>query len=693
MRPEVLFPLFAPVTSLPGVGPKIAAALERLAGDRVIDLLWHLPTGVIHRPPTAAIRAARPGTVATLSVCIDAHQPPSAARQPYRVRCSDATGILDLVFFQSRGTYLVRALPVGSVRFVSGMVDVFANKLQMTHPDYIVAQHDAAAIPRFEPVYALTAGLTPLTLGRLANAVLARAPVLGEWLDPAMRRQRHWNSWREALEEAHHPETSAAASAEAKARARLAYDELLATQLAVALSRAYRRSSGARSICNEGRLADAALSALGFRLTEPQTKVIREITTDMAAPRRMLRLLQGDVGSGKTVVALVAMLTAVESGCQAALMAPTEVLAHQHLKTIAPMAAAAGIKVAVLTGRDKGPARRAIYEGLAAGDLPLVIGTHALLEQDLAFNDLALAVIDEQHRFGVHQRLGLAGKGREVDVLVMTATPIPRTLMLTAYGDMDVSSLTTKPSGRRPIDTRVIPAERLEEVIRAINERLDDKAKIFWVCPLVEESSQLDLAAAENRYRHLRTIFGDTVGLMHGRLKNHEKDAVMQAFVTGKLRILVATTVIEVGVDVPDASLIVIEHADRFGLAQLHQLRGRVGRNTREATCILLYDTPLADIARARLSILRETEDGFRIAEEDLRLRGAGELLGTRQSGTPSYRLADPAAHHELLDVARDDVRLIMANDPMLESTRGHALRILLYLFERDTALRYLHSG
>jgi ATP-dependent DNA helicase RecG len=542
-------------------------------------------------------------------------------------------------------------------------------------------------------VYPLTAGLNPRTLVKLVGAAVARAPDLGEWHDQALRSRRGWPSWREAVEQAHQPKDASAVLAEAPARMRLAYDELLANQLALALIRAHGRRGQGRAIAAEGKLANKALAALGFRLTGSQQRAIAEIAADMAAPRRMLRLLQGDVGSGKTVVALLAMLNAVECGFQAAMMAPTEVLARQHYATMAPIAEAAGVSVALLTGRDKGQGRAKTLDKLGSGALPLVVGTHALFQEGVAFKDLAFAVIDEQHRFGVHQRLELTAKGQAADVLVMTATPIPRTLMLTAYGDMDASSLTEKPPGRRPVDTRAVPSERQGEVISALRRRLAEGAKAFWVCPLVEESAQGDLAAAETRFAELRAIFGPAVGLMHGRMKGEDKDRVMQAFASGPVRLLVATTVIEVGVDVPDATVMVIEHAERFGLAQLHQLRGRVGRGEKPSACILLYAPPLSANARARIAIMRETEDGFRIAEEDLRLRGAGEVLGTRQSGMPTFRLADLALHRELLDVARDDVRLILGSDPALESERGKALRTLLYLFERDLAVKYLRSG
>ena len=491
--------------------------------------------------------------------------------------------------------------------------------------------------------------------------------------------------------EAHAPESQAGLTP--AARARLTYDELLASQLALALARAQLRRLPGRAVAGDGRLRERALKALPFRLTGSQEQVFAQIAADMASDARMLRLLQGDVGSGKTVVALMAMLNAVEAGYQAALMAPTEILARQHMATMEPLARAAGVEIALLTGRGKGKGRRAVLDGLAAGDIKLAVGTHALFQEQVAFRDLGLAVVDEQHRFGVHQRLTLAAKGRGVDMLVMTATPIPRTLLLAAYGDMNVSALTEKPAGRPPVDTRTMPLSRLGEVVAAVKRRVGQGAKAYWVCPLVEESEAVDLAAASERHAYLTGRFGGCVGLVHGRMKGPEKDAVMAAFAKGALDVLVATTVIEVGVDVPVANIMVIEHAERFGLAQLHQLRGRIGRGDKPSTCLLLYAGPLTPTARARLKILRETDDGFRIAEEDLRLRGAGELLGTRQSGLPDFRLADLAKHAELLAVARDDARLILERDPGLETPRGTALRTLLYLFERDAVVKYVRSG
>jgi len=693
VRPEILFPLFVPVATLPGIGPRLAETIGRLAGPKVVDLLWHLPTGVVDRRAAPPVAGARPGEVATLTVRVLRHMEPASRRQPYKVLCADDSAEIVLVFFHGQRDYLRRMLPEGQTRVVSGVVDHYGAEIQMAHPDYMVTEAERDSMPAIEPVYPLTAGLTGKPLVRAVAAALDRLPDLPEWLDGSLREREGWPSWATAVRAAHAPESLAAVEGATPARARLAYDELLANQLALAVVRHQQRTLPGRALTAPGELGRKIVDSLPFPLTGSQEQAIEEIRADLAADARMLRLLQGDVGSGKTLVALMAMATAAEAGAQAALMAPTEILARQHHATVAPLAAAAGLEVALLTGRDKGKSRADTLAALADGTASIAIGTHALFQEDVAFADLRLAVIDEQHRFGVHQRLDLASKGHAVDILVMTATPIPRTLMLTAYGDMDVSRLTEKPPGRRPVDTRVMPLGRLDDVVAAVGRSLDTGAKVYWVCPLVEESEALDVAAAEDRARHLRDVFGDRVGLIHGRMKAADRDAAMAAFVDGPKDVLVATTVIEVGVDVPAATVMVVEHAERFGLAQLHQLRGRIGRGERPSTCLLVYAPPLSDAARARLAIMRETEDGFRIAEEDLRLRGAGELLGTRQSGLPAFRIADLALHGDLLAMARDDARLALNRDPDLTTDRGWALRVLLYLFERDAAVRYLRSG
>lgn len=693
MRPQSLTPLFAHVTSLPGIGPRLGKLVEKLAGPLVVDLLWHLPSAVIDRRNAPKVSGAKGGDVATLTVTVDEHLVPRGPRQPYRVWCSDETGRLCLTYFNGREDYLKSLLPVGETRVVSGKVEIYQGEVQMTHPDHVVPLEQRDTVLRVEPVYGLTAGLTQRPVQKAMAAAVERAPDLVEWQDASYLAKQHWASWRDALAQAHAPADEADLSPMHPARARLAFDELLASQLAIALVRHHNRILAGHATEGDGRLRQAALSSLPFELTGSQKAAIEEIAADLGKAERMVRLLQGDVGSGKTLVALLAMLICVEAGAQAALMAPTELLARQHHATIAPLAAAAGVRLALLTGRDGQRQKKETLQGLSDGSIQLVVGTHALVQEDVEFADLALAVVDEQHRFGVHQRMALSSKGHAVDLLVMTATPIPRTLMLAAYGDLDVSKLTEKPAGRQPIDTRTIPLERIGEVVQGIGRQIGTGARAYWVCPLIEESEEIDLANVEERFRQLSERFPGKVGLLHGRLKSAEREATMAAFADGRLSILVATTVIEVGVDVPAATVMVIEHAERFGLAQLHQLRGRVGRGSAKSTCLLLYAQPLGGTAKARLAIMRETEDGFRIAEEDLRLRGAGEILGTRQSGLPDMRLADLAAHGELLQAARDDARLVIERDPDLQSERGKALRTLLYLFRRDDAVRTLRAG
>jgi ATP-dependent DNA helicase RecG len=698
MRPEILFPSFAPLTTLNGVGPRNAKALTDLTGPHIVDLYWHLPGGLIdrsYRPSLAELGPGQQGRVVTLTVKVWGHEPSVSQRTPYRVRCTDGGGgEITLVFFHARPEYLQRVLPAGETRIISGKLEFYHGNLQMTHPDHILREEEFTALPLLEPVYPMTAGAGSKLLAGVMSQALARAPELPEWQDAGWLRQNNWKSWRESLIQAHKPQTPGDIAPTSPARMRLAYDELLANQLALMLMRRSMARKSGRSISGDGKLRDRVISALPYRLTPSQIMALAEISADMAGPNRMLRLLQGDVGSGKTIVALLSMLIAVENGGQAAIMAPTEILARQHYSVIAPFCASLGIRAALLTGRDKGKSREALLAGFADGSLSIIAGTHALFQDDIVFGDLQMAVIDEQHRFGVHQRMLLSEKGiDEVDTLVMSATPIPRTLALTVYGDMDTSRLLEKPAGRKPVDTRVLPLTRMEEVIAGLQRALTEGAQAYWICPLVEESEMLEVSAVTERFDVLRKIFGDQAGLVHGRMKAADKDGAMEDFQQKRTRILVATTVVEVGVDVPDATVMIIEHAERFGLAQLHQLRGRVGRGARPSTCLLMYQPPLGQMARERLRVLRETDDGFRIAEEDLRLRGAGEVLGVKQSGLPEFRLADLGAHGALLEAARDDARLIAMQNPGLKGARGEALRILLYLFERDAAVKYAAAG
>ncbi|ODR99001.1 ATP-dependent DNA helicase RecG [Methyloceanibacter methanicus] len=720
MRPARLNPLFTPVRTLKGVGPRIEGLLDKLlapkalvpkAGSRnvpgetrvggharLIDVLWHLPVGLIDRAHTPSIASSPLGQIVTLTVRVAEHRPggPRKGRKaPYRILVEDETSALDLVYFKADRRYLERLLPVGETRVISGRLESYDGRLQMTHPDHVAPVEGGPGVPDIEPVYPLTAGLSNTSLRKAVQGALNALPDLPEWIDGAFVAKNDWGSFAESLKDLHAPRSEDDLLPANPARQRLAYDELLANQLALAILRQSLKRRAGRSITAEGRLRKAIVDALPFALTSAQVRSLAEIDADMADPLHMLRLLQGDVGSGKTIVALLAMATAVEAGHQAAFMAPTELLARQHSETIARFAAPAALRIRLLTGRERGKERLAILEALKAGEIDILIGTHALFQEAIAFRDLGLAVIDEQHRFGVHQRLALQAKGTGAgaELLVMTATPIPRTLLLTSYGDLDVSRLDEKPPGRKPVLTRTIPSERLDEVVDGIARAVDGGAQVYWVCPLVGESEVLDLAAAEERFAHLRSRFGDRVGLVHGQLSGKEKDAVMARFADGDLAILVSTTVIEVGVDVPNASVMIIEHAERFGLAQLHQLRGRVGRGTAQSSCLLLYKAPLGETARERLNVMRETEDGFVIAEEDLRLRGGGEVLGTRQSGLPGFRIAQLPEHQELLAAARDEARLCLSHLPHLEGERGERLRLLLYLFERDDAVKLMRAG
>jgi ATP-dependent DNA helicase RecG len=698
MRPASLNPLFATLKGLPGIGPKLEMLYAHLLDrdpPKIVDLLFHVPSGVVDRRSRPTLRDVVPGTIVTVAVTVDQHRPspPHRPRAPYRIYAHDDTGDITLTYFNARRDYLKKLLPEGALRYVSGTAELYDGMLQMVHPDRVVDEAGFAGLPLVEPVYPLTEGVTLNNIRRAMDATLAKIPDLPEWQDAAWVSRERLPPFVDALRHLHRPVDPADATPDSRSWTRLAYDELLAGQLALALVRKHLRRPAGRGTSGEGHLRAKILRSLPYSLTRSQQEALDDISTDLAKPQRMLRLLQGDVGSGKTVVALLAAATVAEAGRQAAFMAPTEILARQHLNTIVPLAKAAGLRVDILTGRERGRERDAVLARLALGEIDLLLGTHALFQEDVAFHDLALAVVDEQHRFGVHQRLALAEKGQAVDMLILTATPIPRTLVLTYFGDMDISELREKPAGRQPIDTRTIPLSRLEEVEEAAGRAIGEGQRVYWVCPLIEDSETSDLAAAEERFKALRRRFGDGVDMVHGRMKGAEKDQAMERFARGETRLLVATTVIEVGVNVPEATVMVIEHAERFGLAQLHQLRGRVGRGSEHSTCLLLYKTPLGETAKARLSILRETEDGFRIAEEDLRLRGEGDLLGTRQSGVPGFRIARLDVHGKYLGAARDDAALILTQDAALTTPRGQALRSLLYLFEKDDAIRLIGAG
>lgn len=690
MRPPALYPLFADLTSLPGIGAKTAALFARLGVARVRDLVLLAPTGVVDRRLVPSLIGLVPGQIATLPVQVQEVRAGRSPSQPTRVVVAAPGGFIELVYFKTRPDWLARTFPLGARRVVSGRLELYEARWQMAHPDWVLTEAEAADVPPWEPVYPLTAGLTQRMVGRAVQLALARLPVLDDWLDPGLCAREGWPGWAEALRALHAPQGTLVTPA----RHRLAYDELLSHQLALQLVRAGMRRGKGRASAGDGALRARAAAAFGHPPTGAQTRALAEIATDMGGPERMMRLLQGDVGAGKTYVALMALLLAVEAGGQGALMAPTEILARQHGAGLARLAQAAGVETVVLTGRDKGAGRADLLARIADGRAQIVIGTHALIQGSVAFHDLRLIVIDEQHRFGVRQRMELTAKAPQgPDVLVMTATPIPRTLALAGYGDLDVSILEEKPPGRQPIDTRLIDSDRVDEVVARLQGALATGARAYWVCPLVEANETIPWTAAAERHADLVRALGPDVALVHGQMSAEDKEAAMAAFQSGAARVLVATTVIEVGVDVPQATIMVVEQAETFGLAQLHQLRGRVGRGAGRSFCLLLYTAPLGETARARLETLRETEDGFRIAEADLGLRGPGDVLGTAQSGLPQFAIADLATDGALLQTARDDARLVLHNDPGLTGPRANALKSLLYLMERDESVRLMKSG
>ncbi|MEM8577038.1 MAG: ATP-dependent DNA helicase RecG [Pseudomonadota bacterium] len=693
-RPERLFPLFASLETLPGVGKKTAQLMEGLGLTAPRDLLYTLPnTGIDRRLRPSLQGAPLPGTY-TVAVTIGAHSAASRKGGAYRIQVEDDALAFQLVFFRGTSQWYREQLPEGERRIVSGRVESFDGMAQMVHPDHILTEAEAGEIAEFEPVYPLTAGLTQKVMIRAARAALERLPELPEWIDPAQKAQAGWPDLAEALRAAHHPQSSGDLAATAPARMRAAYDELMAHQLTLALARARERARPGRSSAATGRHQRLVLASLPYTPTGAQQRAIAEIADDMAAPTRMNRLLQGDVGAGKTLVAFMALLVAVEAGGQGVMMAPTEILARQHLEGLQPMAEEAGVVLDILTGRDKGAERRAKLAALKAGDIQVLVGTHAVFSADVEFGDLRLAVIDEQHRFGVRQRLELGRKGAAADVLVMTATPIPRSLSLAQYGDMDVSVLDEKPPGRKPIRTVMVSTDRVDEVVDRLRAAIAEGRQCYWVCPLVDESEVSDLTSAEDRFKRLRAALGEgVVGLVHGQMSVPDKDAAMERFAAGETSVLVATTVIEVGVNVPNATIMVIERAESFGLAQLHQLRGRVGRGEAASTCVLLYQSPLNETGRKRLEVLRETEDGFVIAETDLEMRGAGDLIGTAQSGLPRFRIADLERQAGLMAIAQSDARALLEADPELTSPRGEAARLLLWLMRQDEAIRLMDVG
>lgn len=692
MRPHELYALFSDITRISGVGKALAQKLVKLDIKNIRDLIWHLPVAWMDRRFSPPLANAPHKQVISVIVEVMEHRVPRRHGSPYYVMCGNDSGTINLVFFNVKGDYLERQLPVGSQRIISGVAEWFNGALQMSHPDYIAPPEQKSRIMVLEPVYPLTAGISNRQLRAFASRGLELAPTLPEWIEAGYLKSQHWLPWKESLRVLH-GDVLASDEQKSLAGSRVSYDEILANQLALAIIRRSSHAKGGVKLNADGALRRKLIESLPFKLTGGQQQVLGDIYRDVSSGQRMMRLLQGDVGSGKTVIALLAMLAALEENMQAALMAPTEIVCRQHYNWISRFAADLGVEVGLLTGSEKGAARKKLLARLAEGEPMIIVGTHAMFQEAVGFSKLAMVVVDEQHRFGVNQRLALSEKADNPHMLMMSATPIPRSLTMTLFGDMEISRLTEKPPGRKPIDTRVMPLQRFDDVVSALKRAFLSGARAYWVCPLIEATETSDLSAVEERYAELSQHFPGRVGIAHGRQSAVERNKIMAAFAAGELDLLLATTVIEVGVDVSQATIMVIEHAERFGLAQLHQLRGRVGRGEAASSCLLLYGDKISENGKQRLKVMRDSEDGFFIAEEDLRLRGSGEILGTRQSGAPEFRFADLYAHHDLFATARDDVKLILQRDAKLASERGAALRILLYLFEYDRLAEYAAIG
>ena len=694
MRPSELFHLFGDLNNLSGIGPKTVINLKNLSIEKPRDFLFNLPFSVLDRLPVSSIRGVPASKIVTVEVLVKAHKIGRSRASAYRVTVQDTEVSFQLVFFNARKEYLESLLPVGERRIISGKLEFYDNIPQIVHPHHVKKINEEKAIVRFEPVYPLTSGVSQKLMFGTINALLEKLPKLGEWIDHELLKIKGWPSWQDALKSAHCPVSADGASNTNPARLRLAFDELFSHQLSLSIARNKIKRSKGRANISTGIFQTKVLNNLPFKFTEDQKLSIRDILDDLKKPERMNRLLQGDVGSGKTIVAFIGLIAAVEAGGQGAIMAPTEILARQHFETLLPLAEKAGISLGLLTGRDKGNSRRSKLADIKEGRTNVIIGTHALFQADVVFQDLRFAVVDEQHRFGVNQRLELGKKGSVVDLLIMTATPIPRSLALAQYGDMDISIIKQKPPGRKPINTALISDVRIDEVVDKLKKSIAKGAQAYWVCPLIEESEVLHYTAAERRFEQLRAKLGEgVVELVHGKMSSETKDKIMDRFVSGNIKLLVATTVIEVGVNVPSANIMVVENAEKFGLAQLHQLRGRVGRGSNQSTCLLLYKEPLNTSSRKRLSILRETEDGFKISEEDLNLRGSGDAIGTAQSGLPRFRMANIDIIEMLMETAHQQARYLLAKDPNLETPQGKAARNLLWLMDQDKSIQLITVG
>ena len=682
--------LFSSVKKIKGVGPVISKKLSDKGIENKIDLFLNLPTGAIDRRFCPKLDQLEVGVISTIFVRPVKYTIPRFRNLPNRVTCKDEYGSIDIIFFNSRESYIKQILPLNEEVVISGKVGFYKNKYQMTNPDYIQSIDREKDITKIMAKYSSVAGISPKTIQKIYKEEIEKLKDIGEWHSQDFLKKMDWPTWYDAIYNLHNPVNVSDVNKESKFYQRLAFDEIFSNFLIFSeIKKRIKKLIKVSKVIDEDNLLRIK-KMLPFTLTESQQGALKEILTDISSERKMLRVLQGDVGSGKTAVAMIAAYLTVKSGYQVAFLCPTELLAKQHFLLFKKILENENLSVQLLTSKIKSSEQADTRFQLSQNKIDIVVGTHSLFQEKTTFNNLGLIVIDEQHKFGVQQRINLSLKGSvNTDVLLMTATPIPRTLILTNYGDMDISTINEKPFNNTTINTLAKPAEQMDDVIVFLKKRLDENDQVYWVTPLIEESEKLKLTPAVKRYEYLKKKLKIEVGLVHGAMKNEDKNKIMEDFISGKIKVIVSTTVIEVGIDNQNANTMIIENCERFGLSQLHQLRGRVGRGKLDAYCLLLYSKNIGTNGKKRIQILRSSLDGFYISEEDLKLRGFGDIIGYKQSGEKDFIIADPAYHSDLFQLAKEEIENLENKDVKLEEHFTQLLKI----FKKDRVLNIIDTG
>ena len=696
IRPQFLFPLFGSLENLKGIGSKTVLNLKKIGIYKPLDFLYSFPTNLKTRVFANTVSDLNVNKVVIIKIKIIKHNF-KYFKGPLNIEVTDGLKKINLIFFNAKNDWIKKNFPIEQERIISGKLEKYKNQFQIIHPDYIEKIFDIDKIPVIEPIYSLTKGISQKVFLNSVNQILqliSEEISNCEWINKKRLKEMNWTDFKNSLKKIHNPKTNEDISLNSNYRLRLAYDELLSHQLSLVIARSFSKKNTKKRKKIGYKFSTLMKKRLPFSLTNSQEKCIAEIQSDLSRDERMYRLIQGDVGSGKTLVAFFSMLFVAENSGQAVLMVPTDILAKQHYNNFQEYTKDIEVNSVLLTGKMKTNEKKQVLEAIKLGQADIIIGTHSLFQKGVIFENLELVIIDEQHKFGVQQRHDLIQKGENLDILVMTATPIPRTLELANYGDMDISRILDKPMNRQKIDTSIISEKKIEILISRILEICKKGTQSYWVCPLIEEGDKSELVAIEQRFSSLNKMLpGIKIDILHGKMSEEQKNKIMTSFKNGNIQILLATTVIEVGIDVPNATIIVIEGAERFGLAQLHQLRGRVGRGKKQSNCILIYSKNIGRLGKERLEVLRKFDNGFDIAEEDLKMRGGGNPIGQQQSGIPKFRIANLDFDKELLSYANQDANEIIKNNKYLKGEHGKNLRVLLHLMNKDNSLKLLESG